>query len=227
MPASVARPCGSKPPRGGRAATRVARQRSPRRPSGKNTSRGARAAFGGVWRLGAAGCYKRWGEHVRAPECVPRALQRTFPWGSSGVAAPVLWSSTFAALSQRATGPRSGWSATLTRDNDEWHTWEQPLIALAGAVRPPSRSAKLRRRRGSKRGRAARRPSPPQCSALLGCSVGLHDGALLGARRRGLARRRVARRSRRAARRLRAACARPPGVKFANWLVTRMITLRL
>ena len=123
--------------------------------------------------------------------------------GSGGVAVPVLWCS-LSPHSQRATGPRSGWSATLTRDNDECHTWEQPLIALAGAVRPPSRSAKLRRRRGSKRGRAARRPSPPQCSALLGCDVGLLDGALpalyvdlfdcalLGARRR-VARRSTAR----------------------------------
>ncbi len=73
----------SKPPRGGRAATRVARQRSPRRPSGKN-SRGSRAAFGGVWRLGAAGCCKRRGEHVRALGCVPSALPRTFPWASRG-----------------------------------------------------------------------------------------------------------------------------------------------
>jgi hypothetical protein len=71
------------------------------------------------------------------------------------------------------------------------------------------------------RRRVARR-STARCSALdgalLGCSVGLHDGALFGARRRGLL--------------LddplsRAACASPPGVKFANWLVTRMITLRL
>ena len=93
-----------------RATRRAAGQGS----AGKNTSWGARAAFGGVWRLGAAGGCKGWGEHVRAPECVPRALQRTFPWGSSGVAAPVLWSCTFAALSQRATGPRSGRGATLT-----------------------------------------------------------------------------------------------------------------
>ena len=68
--------------------------------AGKNTSRGARAAFGGV-RLGAAGCCKRRGEHVRALGCVPSALQRTFPCASPW-AALLLWSCTFAARNRAA-----------------------------------------------------------------------------------------------------------------------------
>ena len=61
---------------------------------------GARAAaLGGVWQLGAAGCCKRRGEHVRALGCVPSAVQRTFPCASRGRLC-----SSGRALSQRATG---------------------------------------------------------------------------------------------------------------------------
>ncbi len=115
------------------ASTARPRDKASRRPSGKN-SRGARAAFGGVWRLGAAGCCKRRGEHVRALGCVPSALQRTFPWGSSGVAAPVLCSCT-AELSQRTTGPRSGRGATLTAQRRVAH------VEQAGVQRPVVRAA--------------------------------------------------------------------------------------
>jgi hypothetical protein len=111
------------------------RDKASRRPSGKNSRRGARAAaLGGVWQLGAAGCCKRRGTRSCA-RVQPRARQRTFPCGSSGVAVPVLWSCTFAALSQRATGPRSGRGATLP---------EQRRVARAeqaGVQRPVARAA--------------------------------------------------------------------------------------
>ena len=87
--------------------------------AGKNTSRGARAAFGGV-RLGAAGCCKRRGEHVRALGCVPSALQRTFPCASRGRLC-----SSGRALSQRATGLHAEQAArqtAKTHGEDEWHT---------------------------------------------------------------------------------------------------------
>ena len=92
------------------------------------------AALGGVWQLGAAGCCKRRGTRSCA-RVQPRARQRTFPCGSSGVVVPVLWSCTVAALSQRATGPRSGRGATLP---------EQRRVARAeqaGVQRPVARAA--------------------------------------------------------------------------------------
>jgi hypothetical protein len=83
-----------------------------------------------VQRRLAARCGRRPGlaasTFVRS-EVEHRAWLRTLPWGSSGVAAPVLWPCTFAALSQRATGPRSELNGALlvTRRNDEWHTWSK------------------------------------------------------------------------------------------------------
>jgi hypothetical protein len=100
-------PCGSKPPRAGRAATRVVRQRSPPARQGEPPTRRQELAAGrarggarGVWQLGAAGCCKRRGTRSCA-RVQPRAWQRTLPRGSGGVAVPVLWSFTFAAFAAR------------------------------------------------------------------------------------------------------------------------------
>ena len=73
------------------------RDKASRRPSGKNSRRGARAAaLGGVWQLGAAGCCKRRGTRS-SPECSP------VPGSVRCRGAPVVWRSQCSgrALSQR------------------------------------------------------------------------------------------------------------------------------
>jgi hypothetical protein len=95
---------------------------------------GARAAaLGGVWQLGAAGCCKRRGTRSCA-RVQPRAWQRTLPWGSSGVAVPVLWSCTFAALCSAQQGCTQNWPLPR-RDEDEWQAGVQrPVVRAARAT---------------------------------------------------------------------------------------------
>jgi len=107
-------------------------------------TRGARARrlFGGVWRLGAAGgrgwqqrarlCSRRW-------SLVPRVRSR---------GAPVVWQLQCSARAlspsfrSARTGPRSERSATLTRDNDEWHTWSKRECSGQGVQRQVVRAAR-------------------------------------------------------------------------------------
>jgi hypothetical protein len=111
------------------AARKRSTPRATRRAAGqaKNSRSTRAAAFGGVWRLGGqtAGGGS---EHVCALGGGSSCLAAYVAVGLRGVAAPVLWSCTFAALSphfsQRATRPRSGRGATLTAQRRVAHLVE-------------------------------------------------------------------------------------------------------
>jgi hypothetical protein len=103
----------------------------------QNSRRGARAAFGGGRRLGAAGL-ERASDRCFVPggALVP-GWHRT--WASRGVAAPVLWSCTFAALAARNRAARR--TGRCPDGKDEWNAWSSAASGTGseGSSKRPAR----------------------------------------------------------------------------------------